>query len=514
MPKFSKKIFEYSFYVLFMLAFLFVAFKLFIGGSLFENIENKLFFHGSSEVTQIIKDLRIIYPEEALTLEPTTLNPSARQRLLNIYEPLVKPDHDLKIRPALALSWGLIDDYTWEFKLRPNVVFHDGSKFDANDAAYSVERARSYPNSELAGFFETVDEVKVLDDLDFRIVTKEPDPLILQKLSMVLVVSSEFGNENLENPVGTGSNRFVSWEKGSKMVLEKFPDYWGKKAKFNTVEIFTVADKNERIKMYVDGGADVLAFVPYDAVSFLQEKKYQIATVPNLEVQFLIFNMKSPLMADLINRRIVSLVVDQNALVEAVGGYAKPVREFVSDGVFGSNPKIVEHEYDIEKAEELAEENLKEKTLQIHLPVGLDVLGEHLRTQLDKIGVKAIVSYLEMSDLIKSMQAKKADIYFLGLKADLGDSASFLKDIVYSKGAFNIGGYSSPEVDTLIDSSSYEMDERSRLSDLQKAMSIVTEKDVIGVPLFEYENVYSLVDSLELHPRIDGFIYFDELKTK
>ena len=39
-------------------------------------------------------------------------------------------DFDLNIKPALALSWGMLDDYTWEFRLRSNVKFHDGSDLE------------------------------------------------------------------------------------------------------------------------------------------------------------------------------------------------------------------------------------------------------------------------------------------------------------------------------------------------------------------------------------------------
>src|SRR4030081_2041760 len=49
--------------------------------------------------------------------------------LLHIYEPLIHRDPNGKLIPGLATSWRAVDDLTWEFKLRRNVKFHDGTPF-------------------------------------------------------------------------------------------------------------------------------------------------------------------------------------------------------------------------------------------------------------------------------------------------------------------------------------------------------------------------------------------------
>jgi peptide/nickel transport system substrate-binding protein len=58
-----------------------------------------------------------------------------------IVETLVGVNADMSLTPKLALSWSQIDDLTWEFKLRDDVYFHDGSKMTADDVAFSLERA-------------------------------------------------------------------------------------------------------------------------------------------------------------------------------------------------------------------------------------------------------------------------------------------------------------------------------------------------------------------------------------
>ncbi len=511
-PSFLRKIFSYLFYTLFVLIFIWVAGQLFFQKEMDFAVRSVVdLFGGNGETENGIQNLRVIYPDEPVSLEPTLTDPSTRARLVNIYEPLVQFDAFYNIRPALALSWGLIDDFTWEFELRSDVVFHDGTEFDVEDVVASVERARSHKTSELFEIADAIDEIEVLDDMTFRIKTVNPDPLLLQKLALMMIVPSENEDGEIENPIGTGSYKFQSWE-GGTMLYERFDAYWGNRPKFDTVELNTIVDKSERVNAFLRGDADLLAFVSYDAVSTVEEMGFEIATIPTLEVQVLLFNVNSDYLNTIQSREAVSLAVDQDALVEKLGGYARAINQFVSNGVFGFDPNISDHEFDREKAEKLAEElELTEKTLQFHLLKGLDVLGEQIREDLKEVGIYVIVSYLEVWDFIASLEEGSADIYFMGFKSELGDASEFLNSTVYSKGEFNDFDYENPNVDYLIELAMVELDPARRRDSLQEAMRIVVEEDVIGIPLFEYETVFAFVEGLEFSPRIDGLIYFDEI---
>ncbi|MBU1152238.1 hypothetical protein KJ632_05460, partial [Patescibacteria group bacterium] len=167
-----------------MSAFLFVSGKLFFAGVLDD------IFGDDGVVSEqgFEKDvLRLVLPEDLVSVEPTLADPATRQRLLNVYESMVKLDGDLNPTPALAVNWGLIDDLTWEFRLRPNVKFHDGSFLDSRDVEASLERAMYFEKSEIAGFLNTIKNVEVFSDTILRIETYEPDPLLLQRIAMVLV---------------------------------------------------------------------------------------------------------------------------------------------------------------------------------------------------------------------------------------------------------------------------------------------------------------------------------------
>jgi peptide/nickel transport system substrate-binding protein len=507
-----KETLEKFFYAIFLLVFVWVSGQLFFESALEDVVAYaKEGVFGVEEETKLREELRVIFPNDAMSLEPTAFDPAVRQRLVNIYEPLVRPDRDLNMQPALALSWGMLDDLTWEFILRPNVRFHDGSDFGVEDIVASFDRALQFDGSSVKDNLSNLERYEMIGNR-FIVKTKVPDPLLLQKISTVLIVPSELAAENQFVPIGTGPYRFVAWKPGESMVLQGFVGHWGRNTPFRRVELVTVVNKAERVNKFLQGEADFLAFVPFDALSYLKGD-ITVKSIPSLEVQFLLFNFDSPFLNDVENRRIVSMALDQNALADRLGAFAKPVSQFVSNGVFGYNPDIDPYEFDTQKAKSLAAKTgLSGKTLQFHLPLGLDVLGEHVRQQLNDVGVNVIVSYLEPADFMESLQTGKADIYFLAVKSDLGDAMSFLEVIAHSNGEFNVGNYDGKRVDDLIDSSLRELDLETRLAKLQEAMKIVVIDDVMGLPLFEYDQIYAYHEGLEFEPRIDGLVYFNEIK--
>ena len=85
--------------------------------------------------------------------------------MLHIFQPLIMRDDNQKLVPGLATSWKPLDDLTWEFKLRKNVRFHDGSPFTAEDVAFTLKRVPNVPNSpsSFATFTKPIIDVKIVD---------------------------------------------------------------------------------------------------------------------------------------------------------------------------------------------------------------------------------------------------------------------------------------------------------------------------------------------------------------
>src|SRR5687768_13502160 len=107
--------------------------------------------------------------------------------LLHVFEPLIKRDANQKLVPGLATSWKAIDDLTWEFKLRKNVRWHDGSPFTAEDVVFTFNRVPNVPNSpsSFATFTKPIVEAKATDPHTLVFKTASPHVLLPSDLGSV-----------------------------------------------------------------------------------------------------------------------------------------------------------------------------------------------------------------------------------------------------------------------------------------------------------------------------------------
>jgi ABC-type transport system substrate-binding protein len=115
---------------------------------------------------------------ELNTLDPHFFNgfPQASSHS-QIFDGLTSQNDRQQLEPALAESWRLIDDLTWEFRLRRGVVFHDGSRFTADDVIATYARLPTVPNSPalFTVFTRAIAAIDRIDDHTIRIRTSSPN---------------------------------------------------------------------------------------------------------------------------------------------------------------------------------------------------------------------------------------------------------------------------------------------------------------------------------------------------
>ena len=115
----------------------------------------------------------------AETLNPYQgVTPIDESRVQNLYDPLVIVNPDLTTGPGLALEWTPNSDATeYEVKLRPDVVFHNGKTFGAEDLIYSIRLMAKPANFASVPFVAGINlnELKAVDPLTVRIPLKFPD---------------------------------------------------------------------------------------------------------------------------------------------------------------------------------------------------------------------------------------------------------------------------------------------------------------------------------------------------
>lgn len=500
------KIIVFAIYFILLIA---VGAKLF-----FEKQFNEFTASQFPQKNEVERTLKIGFSEPLISLSPITNDTGSRARQYHIYESLVAISPDLQINPALAISYGSVNDLIWEFRLRPDVQFHNGSPLTVDDVIFSLNKAKNDTSSGVKDLASGIAEVKKIDEKIFQIITVSPDPLLLSKLSSILIFpKSEVPGES----VGTGPYRLDKTEKGT-LYLTRFADYWGDRPAFDKVELKTFASKDEKLAALKNGDCDIVANVPPEQAADFKFEKFTLQTLPTLEVNFLMFNFDG-IFKEKTLRQAVSVALRISDLAKYAKGFAAPAEQFVGNGVFGYDPTISIQKPDEKLAGNLIAEYIKNNKnepakISLDLPKGLEVFGKSVEKQLDAVGFSATVNYPAPQVLGDMIQNKASPFYFFGWRSDLGDALDFLTAVVHSQageyGQFNGGNYRNAEVDKLIEQSQKTIKSSDRLALMRKVMRIITKDDIIGVPLFSPEVLYGVSKNIKWSPRVDGYILAQE----
>jgi len=525
-----RKIAMWSLAAIYVVALLLVGVYLFFPDQVmfFVNYVNPpIEFHGSSD--QIV----VGYAFKPVSLDPTAFDAVTRSYLGDLYEGLVQTDRDLNIKPALAVSWGLLDATTWEFRLRPGVKFHDGSNMTANDVVASIERARSAKESQLVNLLSTIRSVQAVGMDRVWVKTIAPDPNLLSKMAVTYIYPSKL--KQFDKPLGTGPYAFAGYSEDG-LALVAFSDYWGHKPYFHKVLLKFIPDRTERIKALEKGDIQLLANVPPNyacsktekyqhapGCHVIKNKKIMIKAIPSLEVSFLVFNHKNKLFSRRAVREAVSRIIDQSDFVDLAFGFARPVGQFVSNGVFGFNPDITKLSCQPEESKKkfaaACADIFEAIEVMFDYPENLETIGEYVKSVLNDLGFSVELNPLRSEDLQKKIVDGDSDLFFMGWRSELGGALDFLQSVVHTKdpargyGLYNGAHYSNKQVDALIESAEHNLDEQSRLQQLQDAMKLVVD-DIYGVPLYESMTIFGFYDYLDFNPRVDGYIRVADISEK
>lgn len=497
--------------VLYFLLFLGISGKLFFEQQFDTLIASFLSLQGSGTHT-----LTIGFSEPLLAFDPLVNDTGSRARLLHTYEALVRVTPDLQIEPALAINYGSLDDFTWEFRLRPNVKFHNGQPLTVDDVIFSLTQTKQNPHSGVKDLASTISEIQKVDEEKFQIITDSPDPLLLQKLSFLLIFPKDFESGSSQAPIGTGPYQLEKNENGT-VALKRFDAYWGEKPAFGKVVLKTLTKKEEKIAALKNREVDILANLPADIANNFQYRGFELKTIPSLEVNFLMFHFDRTFKSrDL--REAVRLALDAARLSRLAQGFSVPATQFVGDGIFGFNPTISAPPRDLAKAQQLVNNMSRGQPVRatLDLPKGLEVFGENVSLQLKRIGLEITPQFYDPNQLGQRIINRSSEFFFFGWRSELADASDFLTAVVHSPsgqfGQYNGGNYRSNEADRLIELSQATIKSEVRLEKLRSVMAKITVDDIIGIPLFSPEVLYGVSKKLTFKPRVDGYVLAQEVK--
>ncbi len=462
------------------------------------------------------QELTIGLRSEPSSLDPQYQNATVNNEIaLHLFDTLVARDEKLLPVPALALSWKPTSDTVWEFKLRPDVKFQDGSSFTAEDVVFTYERAAKVPNSPSPFTMLTrqMTRLEIVDPLTLRITTASPAPLLPLDLAGLPILShtaaagaAPEGKTTAEfdrgaGLVGTGPFKFIEWKRGEALVLARNDDYWGQKPAWSKVTFKPIADGAARISALTAGDVDLVEDPPVaDLPRLRKDPKIAVAQAPSSRLIYIALdqfaepspgipdtNGKNPL-KDRRVRQALSEAIDRKAIVEKVmDGAAEPAGDFLPWPAFGTRKDARPDRYDPAEARRLLAEAGYPKGFAITLgaPNGRYAndaqIAQAVAEAWSQVGVKTGVEAIEPPAFVKNRDEFRYSAYLGGWNAETGEMSNPLRALVATPsrekgtGGNNRGRYSNPAMDAKLDEALRTVDGKKREVLLQEASKLVLD---------------------------------------
>lgn len=287
----------------------------------------------------------------------------------SVFDGLTIVNSDGIVRPALAASWVATSDYTWVFRLRPNVVFHDGSPFSADSVVellnfLIVPDAIIYP---IAREAKSIAGVRKLDALTVEITTHRADAMLARKLSRIPIIPLdvwlEVGRPAFSRqPVGTGSYSILEWGRAgsSKVTMISAENSWRAPEQIDRVEYIILPDSGTRLQSLMAGEVDVANNVDPDSIPLLEAAGYKVLLRPSPINLALAFHNCGDTSSPVTDRRVrlaLNMAVNKNHIVEnLLSGTTEVATQGAAPGILGYNPDISPYPFDPKVARSLIEE--------------------------------------------------------------------------------------------------------------------------------------------------------------
>lgn len=439
-------------------------------------------------------------------------------------ESLVRRNAAGTLEPWLATSWTLVDDLTWDFTLREDVVWHNGEKFDADDVIFTwnviTEEGTELTNA--ADITDNVEKIEKTGDYSFRITTKKPYSGLLLKLTAYRCFEetyfTEVGLEGyMQKPIGTGPWKFVNWEKDVEMNFDAFEDYWGGAPQIPHMKIVPISAIASRVAALEAGDVDIITGVPSTDIARLEAAGYKLLGGATTRTCYVGMNCTgagaNPALKDIRVREALNRAINVDLIIDAVlDGYGKKTADCTFNETYtGFRSDLSRPEYDVEKAKALLAEAGYGDGLELtmsYVPGAFmndSEVAQVIVAMLAEAGVTVTLSEIESG--VKNSQLLDDTITDLHLESMGGPQAD--GDLMYEVAFSQNGRYSTyynAEMDALHAAAKATMDPE----ECAKAWGALQEyesKEMPGIALYQVYDIAATNPHLSgWTPRADQFI--------
>jgi len=462
-----------------------------------------------------------------------------------VYDSLVYYNsRTFKVEPQLATAWREVSPTQVRFTLRPGVKFSDGSPLIAEDVVFSLTRATA-KTSNYAVYTQGIDKVVKVNDSTVDIIMKGPNPVLLNQLTELRIMSKAWAEKNKStepkdirakdetfahrNAMGTGPYTVKEWQPDQKLVLVSNPNYWGKNES-NVTEIIYTPIKSEatRVAALLSGEVDFVLDPSTQDLGRLRSTG-NLKVIDGIENRTIFFGMdqfrdelpgsnvkgKNPLKDQRV-RMALYQAIDINAIQRVtMRGLSQPTGAIVAPQVNGWAESVHKrHPYDPEASKKLL--------AQAGYPNGFEVdfacpnnryindeeICQAVTAMWARAGIKAKLRTLPLVTYFPMIQRYEASIYMLGWGVPTFDALYSLQSLVRTVGAggdgnYNVGRYSNPRMDYIVDRVKVETDLPVRNRLLTEALQLSNDT-VSHIPLHNQIIPWAMKKNIDVVHRADN----------
>lgn len=466
------------------------------------------------------KTLRIAYGYNITTPDPAHGMDTMLKELAGVCETLTYANSDFSIQPMLATEWSQVDEDTWEFKLREDVTFHDGSEFNAEAVKWSLDRSMA-ENTSFVGY-TGIKEVEVIDDHTVQISTEAPSTELPQSMCYVgtsIVAPSSVDEEgNFVKAIGTGYFMQTDFDEVSgTFVCEAYDGYWGEVDTSVTKRVITgMTDSSARSLALQNGEVDIVADIPFSDLELLGESEnVKVAKFNTARVYAYEFNVKEGPFADENVRKAVAYALNKEEIInDVLMGVGEVPEGIMMSDMPWTNTDVDTYDYDPDKALELLKEAGYEDTdgdgyldkdgEKLSLQIlsypgrpGCPLIVQATQGYLAEIGIEASAEIIDWSAMVEQIQAGNYDMALNSSSAAYIPAPEYYMNMAYVNSE---NGYVNEEVNSLIEKAYATADLEEKYEYVKQAQAIAQEDcGVYTVAL--YGAVFGL------NPEITNFEY-------
>lgn len=441
---------------------------------------------------------------------------------------------DRGFTPRLAHRWEWArDSMSIAFHLDPRAHWHDGRPIRASDLRFTFDLMKDPKTAtQLTPLVANIDSISVRDSLTAVAWFRARSPQQFYDAAYQIFVVPEHllkdiprdqlaNSEAVQRPVGSGPFRFARSEPGVRIELLADTSHYRGRPNLDRVVLSFTGDANNGITQLMAGQADLFDAVPADVVprldsaDHLRTLRYQI-----LGYGFMSMNLRDParlgsphpIFGDRAVRRALSMAVDRAAMVRNIFGpdvalSLGPYPNAIADS------SVMPPPFDRSRAEALLDsagwrrgadgiraKNGRPLAFSITAPTSSPQrmrFAVLLQEQFRSVGAQTDIQNLEFNAVQERLEAGRFDatLYALGQDPPRTGITQFWTTSGLPPGGSNVGGYSSPAVDALVDSLAYTTDPE-RADDQWRRMSRIIIDDAPAIWL------YAISPVLGVHRRI------------